>query len=52
MRVIDRINVDDLVLHMIHGEVYRLITGKDPGADVDPQFKDFLLKERFTAGQG
>lgn len=51
MRIVDRINVDDVFLHMVHCEVYRLVSGKDPGAEVDPLFKEFLLKERFT-GQG
>lgn len=48
--LVDRINVDDVFLHMVHGEVYRLITGEDTGADVNELFKSFLLKERFTAG--
>lgn len=48
--MVDRINVDDVFLQLVHGEVYRLITGEDPGADVNELFKGFLLKERFTAG--
>lgn len=47
---LDRINVDDVFLHLIRGEVYRVITGEDPEAEVDDLFKSFLLKERFTAG--
>ena len=49
--LIDRINVDDVFLHLIHRELYRLVTGKDEGIEVNELFKDFLLKDRFTAGQ-
>ena len=48
--IMDRINVDDVFLNLVHGEVYRLVTGEDPGADVNKLFKGFLLKENFTAG--
>lgn len=50
-RLLDRINVDDVFLHLVDRELFRLRTGEDPGIDVDQRFKDFLLKERFTAGQ-
>ena len=49
--MLDRITVDDLYLHLVHREIYRLATQDDPGDEVNPLFKDFLLKERFTAGQ-
>ena len=52
IRMVDRINVDDVFLHLVNREIFRLKTGKDNGSEVDPLFKDFLLKERFTAGQG
>lgn len=52
IRMVDRINVDDVFLHLVNREIYRLQTGVDNGSEVDPLFKDFLLKERFTAGQG
>jgi hypothetical protein len=52
VRMVDRINVDDIVLHLVNREIYRVGTGTDPGAEVEPLFKEFLLKERFTAGQG
>ena len=52
VRMVDRINVDDVFLHMVNREIYRVATGIDPGSDVDPLFKEFLLKERFTSGQG
>lgn len=51
VRMVDRINVDDVFLHLVNRELFRLTTGEDNGVDVDPLFKDFLLKERFTAGQ-
>jgi len=52
MKLIDRINVDDVFLHLINREIYRLMTGTDVGSEVEPLFLEFLLTERFTAGQG
>jgi hypothetical protein len=52
VKMVDRINVDDVFLHLVNREVYRLKTGVDAGDEVEPMFKEFLLKERFTAGQG
>lgn len=52
VRLVDRINVDDVFLHLVNRELYRIVTGNDPGSEVEPLFKEFLLKERFTAGQG
>ena len=49
--MVDRITVDDVFLHLINREVYRILTSDDPGEDVNYLFRDFLLKERFTAGQ-
>ena len=49
--MVDRITVDDVFLHLVNREVYRVLTKDDPGDEVNPLFKDFLLKERFTAGQ-
>jgi hypothetical protein len=50
VHLIDRINVDDVFLHLLNREIYRVATGDDPGSDVEPLFKEFLLKERFSAG--
>lgn len=52
VRLVDRINVDDIFLHLLNRELYRIATGNDPGSEVEPLFKEFLLKERFTAGNG
>lgn len=51
IRMVDRINVDDVFLHLVHREIFRLSSGVDPGTDVKSVFKEFLLKERFTLGQ-
>jgi hypothetical protein len=51
IRMIDRINVDDVFRHLVDRELYRLVTKKDQGDEVNQYFKDALLKERFTAGQ-
>ena len=51
LKLFDRINVDDVFLHLVNREIFRLRSGIDAGIEVDPLFKDFLLKEKFTAGQ-
>ena len=50
IRVIDRINVDDVYLHLVRRELFRLKTGVVEGVDVDPSFKDFLVRTRYTTG--
>jgi len=51
VKVLDRITVDDVFLHMVRKEVFSIISGETIEDDVNTLFKDFLLKERFTAGQ-
>ena len=51
LKLYDRINVDDVFLHMVHRRVYHILSGSDSGYDVPVLYKQFLLKERFTAGQ-
>lgn len=51
IKLIDRINVDDVFLHLLNQEVFKIIVKKDIDPTVNQLFKDFLLKERFTAGQ-
>lgn len=47
LRVFDRITVDDVFLHLVNQEVFRVLTGRDPGMEVQTSFKDFLVKERL-----
>jgi hypothetical protein len=49
VKVFDRITVDDVTVHLINKEIYRLLTAKDPGGDIDRSFKDFLVRERYQA---
>jgi hypothetical protein len=51
MRMIDRINIDDMMLHLIRRETYRLATKLDQGIDISSAFKDFLLTNRFSSGR-
>jgi len=51
LKMYDRITVDDVFKHLVERNVFRLVTGEDPGDEVNQLFKDALLKERFTAGQ-
>lgn len=47
IQVYDRIGMDDLVLHLIERNLYRLVGGADPGDDINPAFKDFLVRENY-----
>lgn len=51
VRIMDRITVDDVFLHLVNQETYRILAKKDVDPTVNPLFKDALLKEKFTAGQ-
>jgi len=51
IKIFDRITVDDILLHLINQEIFMIVTRKEIETDVDQLFKDFLLKENFTAGQ-
>jgi hypothetical protein len=48
IRVIDRISVDDVTLHLIKRELFRLAGGADPGDELNPLFIDFLVKENYV----
>jgi len=50
LRVFDRINVDDVYMHLVRRELYRLVTGQDQGVDIPPSFKDYLLDSRLSVG--
>lgn len=49
LKVFDRIIVDDVYLHLVNQEIFRLISGRDPGMEVATSFKDFLVRERLIA---
>lgn len=49
--LLDRINVDDVFLHLVNQETYRVLARKDVDPTVNQLFKDYLLKEQFTAAQ-
>lgn len=51
VKILDRINVDDVYMHDVNKHVYRLLTGDEPGDDVNPLFKQALLKEQFVVGE-
>jgi len=51
LKMFDRIGVDDIFLHLVNQELFGILTRTSVEQDVDPLFKDFILKERFTAGQ-
>ena len=49
--LLDRINVDDVFLHLVNQETYQILAKKSIEPEVNQLFKDYLLKEQFTAGQ-
>lgn len=51
VQIFDRINVDDVFLHLVNQETYRILAKKDIDPTVNQLFKDYLLTERFTAAQ-
>ena len=51
VKIFDRINVDDVFLHLVNQETCRILAKRDVDPAVNPLFKDALLKEQFTAGQ-
>ena len=50
IRLVDRINVDDVFVHMVNRELFRVVTGTDVDTVVPQTFKDALLKTRYSAG--
>lgn len=46
-RVIDRITPDDVISHLIEREVYKVAGGQDPGDELNYDFTDFLVFERY-----
>lgn len=49
-RVVDRITPDDVVVHMLEREFFRLAGGKAPGDEVDREFVDFLVRSGSFPG--
>lgn len=50
IKIMDRINVDDVFVHMVNRELFRIVTGNDVDTVVPQTFKDALLKTRYSAG--
>ena len=46
-RVIDHILPEDIIVHLIERELYKVAGGNDPGDEINSQFIDFLVIERF-----
>lgn len=49
VKIVDRLTVDDIFLHMVQRELYSIVTGEDIPFDVSDYFRDALLKERLTS---
>ena len=46
-RVIDHILPEDIMVHLIEREAYKVVGGNDPGDELNTEFLDFLVIERF-----
>lgn len=47
IKVIDRISVDDVAIHLTNQRIYNIITGDNMDYSIPDNFKDFLVRERF-----
>lgn len=50
VRIIDRITPDDIILHLLERELFKLAGGPDPGNDINVEFKDFIVKSGVVPG--
>jgi hypothetical protein len=50
VRTLSAINVDDVLVHLVNEELFRLITGVDPGETVPQDWVDDLVNTNYTAG--
>lgn len=50
IRVVDRLGVDDIYEFMVQREIHRLLTGEDEGDDINPNHRDFVIKEAYFVG--
>jgi len=49
-KLVDKLMVEDLVVHLAKREMFRIITGIDEGVDVNREFKDALVLDDFIVG--
>jgi len=49
-KLVDKLMVEDLVVHLAKREMFRVITGIDEGVDVNREFKDALVLDDFIVG--
>jgi len=50
VKLLDRINVDDVFVHLVNQELYRLVTGTDPGELAPSDYIDVLVRNNYSAG--
>ena len=48
VRITDRITIDEVYRHLVNREIYRVVTGDDPGIDINRNFVDFLVIESLV----
>lgn len=49
VQMLDRINIDDVLVHLVQREVNKLVTNVDSGIDIPRTFRDFLVRERYIS---
>jgi hypothetical protein len=50
VKMFDRINVDDLFVHLVNRHLFRLVTTEEPSDEIAERFKDFLIRENYIVG--
>lgn len=48
VRVMDRVTIDDVMLHLVRRELHRLSGGEDAGIEVPKNVKDFLTVHQLV----
>ena len=49
LKVVDRINIDDVFMYLIDQELYSVMTGKDPSITVPDDWVDTLVTTQYSA---
>ena len=49
IKVLDRINVDDVFVHLVNRQLFAIATGSDPGSDIPSNWIDTLIKTQYSA---
>lgn len=46
-RIVDKLSIDDIVIHLTKREIFRVLTGVDEGVEVPLEFQDPLILDDY-----